>query len=300
VRDGSAREAARVTDGAGNVIAQMAMMSIDAVENGARVPAGTDNDFAFFNFLNLPAVHDNVLQGAADGFQMVRLVHAIALAAAPGTGKPLKLDASRILFKGHSQGGLVGPLFLAAEPEVRAAVLSGAGGDLIYSLLNKTEPRNIPMLVQSFLHDPLDAYHPLLSLIQGYFEDADPVSYGRHLFAEPLPGVAPKSIFQSLGIVDHYAPIPNLEALAVAMGVQPIAPERLAFDDEQLRSIVWGTAPVSMNVSNGAATGVLLEYPSAANRDGHFVIFDDSDAIAQSNRFLASTLSGGAARLDPP
>jgi hypothetical protein len=179
-------------------------------------------------------------------------------------------------------------------------VLSGAGGDLIYSLLNKTEPRNIPQLVQSFFHDPLDAFHPVLSLVQLYVEDADPVNYGRRLFSEPLAGIAPKSIFQSLGIVDHYTPIPNLEALALAMGVQPIAPQRQALDDLHFTASMWGTAPVSGNVSNGAATGVLLEYPQTGNQDGHFVVFTDSDAIAQSNRFLASALRANTARLDPP
>jgi hypothetical protein len=154
--------------------------------------------------------------------------------------------------------------------------------------------------VQSFFHDPLDAFHPVLSLIQGYFEDADPVNYGPLLFAAPLPGIAPKSVFQSLGIVDHYAPIPDIEALALAIGVQPIAPRLMPLDEEQLSSIVWGTAPVSSNVSNGAATGVLLEYPAAPNRDGHFVVFDVPDAIAQSNRFLGSAVRANPARLDPP
>jgi coproporphyrinogen III oxidase len=75
----------------------------------------------------------------------------------------MKFDTSKIYFKGHSQGGLTGPLFLVAEPEVKAAILSGAGGDLIYSLLNKTEPNNIPKIVQGLVHDPADEFHPRFS-----------------------------------------------------------------------------------------------------------------------------------------
>src|SRR5581483_11816927 len=55
VGDGSGREAARVTDAQGNVLARMAMVSIDLVNNGARVPAGTDVDLAFVNVDNIVA-----------------------------------------------------------------------------------------------------------------------------------------------------------------------------------------------------------------------------------------------------
>lgn len=300
VADGSAREAARVTDGAGAVIAEMAMIGTDQVLHGPRAPAGTNVDTAFFNFLNLPAAHDNPKQGALDAFTLVRLIHAVDVAAAPTTGRRIKFDASKIYFKGHSQGGLTGPLFLAAEPEVKAAILSGAGGGLIASLLNKTEPVNIPQVVQALLHDPADEFHPLLSLVQGYFEDTDPVNYGRLMFREPPPGQAPKSIFQTLGIVDHYTPIPNIETLALGMGVQPAGPELQAIDALQYTMTQWGTPPISGNVAGGQATGVLLEYTAPAGDDGHFVVFDVPDAIAQANRFLAHAAADGLARLDPP
>ena len=300
VGDGSGREVAQVTDAAGAVIAKMVMIGTDQVLHGTRSPAGTDYDTAFFNFLNLAAAHDNPHQGALDGFSVVRLIHAVDVASLPTTGAPFKLDPSRIYFKGHSQGGLTGPLFLAAEPEIKAAILSGAGGGLIASLLNKTEPVNIPQVVQALLHDPADQFHPLLSLVQGYFEDSDPVNYGRQMFLEPPSGQAPKSIFQTLGIVDHYTPIPNIETLALGMGVQPAGPMLQSIDGLAFTTTQWGTAPITGNVAGGQATGVLLEYTAPPNDDGHFVVFDVPDAIRQSNRFLATAAAGGAARLDPP
>jgi predicted esterase len=299
IGDGSGREAAKVTDASGNVIAQMVMIGTDQVLHGPRSPAGTDVETEFFNFLNLPAAHDNPKQGALDAFTVVRLIHTIDVTL-PTTGKQLKLDPSRIYFKGHSQGGLTGPLFLAAEPEVKAAILSGAGGDLIYSLLNKTEPVPIPKVVQGLVHDPADEFHPLLSLVQTFLEDTDPINYGRHLFAEPLPGVGPKSIYQSMGLIDHYTPVPNIKALALAIGVQPIGPQIEPIDTLSFTTQQWGQAPVSGNVAAGQATGVLLEYTAPAGDDGHFVVFDVPEAIAQSNRFLATHAATGTARLDPP
>jgi predicted esterase len=299
ISDGSGREAANVTDAGGAVVAKFVMIGTDQVLHGPRAPKGTNVDTAFFNFLNLVAAHDNAKQGALDAFSVVRLIHAVDTTL-PSTGKHLAFDPSKIYFKGHSQGGLTGPLFLSAEPEVKAAILSGAGGALIESLLNKTEPVNIPQVVQALLHDPADEFHPLLSLIQGYFEDTDPINYGRLFFREPPAGFAAKSIFQTLGIVDHYTPIPSIEALALGMGVQPAGPQLQTIDGLALTTTQWGTAPISDNVAGGQATGVLLEYTAPAGDDGHFVVFDVPSAIAQSNRFLATAAATGTARLDPP
>ncbi len=183
---------------------------------------------------------------------------------------------------------------------MRAAVLSGAGGVLIESLLGKQEPIAIPKVLGALLHDPIDHFHPLLSLAQTYLEDSDPVNYGPLLFKAPPQGLAPKSIFQSLGIVDHYAPIPTIEVLALGMGVQPVRPDLQEIPGLDLAGLSWVDAPQTNNVAGGQATGVLLQYKQAGTSDGHFVIFDVGAAIAQSNRFLASHVQSGKAQLLAP
>jgi predicted esterase len=300
IGDGSGKEAAKITDKSGAVIARLAMISIDQVLHGPRAPAGTNVDLAFFNVQNLRAARANPKQGALDDFQLLRLVRAIDVASAPTTGQRIKFDPDRIYFKGHSQGSLTGPLFLAVEPEVKAAVLSGAGGELMLALLNKKKPLDIPAVVGALLHDPADEFHPMLNLIQSYMEDADPVNYARLLFREPPASFSPKSIYQSLGITDNYTPIPAIKALGLAMGVQPVNPMREPIDNLDLDGLSWGQAPVSKNVAAQAATGVLLEYPQAAGSDGHFVVFDVPDATAQSNRFLGTAAATGTAQLLAP
>jgi predicted esterase len=203
---------------------RMAMIGIDQVLHGPRDPSGSNAEITFFNLQNLAAARDNVRQGATDDFQLLRLVEGMDVAKAPHTGQPIRFDKRRIYFMGHSQGGLTGPLFLAAEPKVPVGVLSGAGSVLILSLLNKTEPNNIAELVESLLQEPPLVDHPLLNLLQAYFEPADPNNYGRLYFQEPPKGMPPKSIFQSLGLWDHYTPVPNIAAFALAMGVQPVEP----------------------------------------------------------------------------
>jgi predicted esterase len=296
IRDKSALSAAHVEDADGNLIANLAMISIDQVLHGPRAPAGTNVELAFFNFQNPVAGVANVKQGALDDYQLLRLVKSV-----DGSTTPFKFDPKRIYFKGHSQGGLTGPLFLAAEPEVNTAVLSGAGAVLIESLLNKKSPVDISQVVSVLVSDTvIDEFHPFLSMVQMYFESSEPANYARLLFREPPAGFAPKSIFQSLGIVDTFAPIPDLRALSLAMGVQPVEPQWVPIDGLALAGQKWALPPQVGNVAGGAATGVVLQYLQDGDNDGHFVIFDVPQAKAQSNRFLATAAVTGLARLDPP
>jgi predicted esterase len=295
IGEGVGNNLGKVTDGSGAVIAQMATFGIDQVLHGPRDPTGADPDLTFFNFQNLPGARDNVRQGALDNFQLLRLAGNLQVTMPDGT--TARFDASRIAFMGHSQGGLTGPPFLGAEPDVRAAVLSGAGANLVLSLLGKTEPVDIPSLVGSLVGEPVDEFHPLLNLVQMYFEPGDPGNYAPLFFRAPPAGQAPKDIFQSLGVVDHYTPIPTIMALAVAMRVQPVAPLIQSVDGMDLAGVTTATAPVTANVAGGA-TGVLCEY-QATTDDGHFVVFDIPEAKAQYARFLATAMRDGRAQLLP-
>lgn len=278
---------------------RFAMLGIDQVLHGPRDPTGNNPELTFFNLRNLLAARDNVRQGAADDFQLLRLVETMQVASAPQTGQPIKFDPSKIYFVGHSQGGLTGPLFLAAEPKVKAGVLSGAGAVLILSLLNKKEPNDIAALVESLLMEPAGTDHPLLNLLQMYFEPADPNNYGPQLFRAPPPGMPPKSIFQTLGLVDNFTPVPNIAAFALSLGVQPMAPRLYDLPGLELTDLTWTDGPVQSNVAGGKATGVLREYAQAPNDDGHFVIFDLWAARHDWTRFLATHETTGVAVMAP-
>ena len=55
---------------------------------------------------------------------------------------------------------------------------------------------------------------------------------------------------------------------------------------QSLANLVWAKAPVEKNEAGGA-TGVLLQYMSAKDSDGHFVVRDIPAAVKQSTQFLA-------------
>ena len=296
-REGVDLRAAAIEAPGGRLQARMAVLSIDQVLHGPRDPSQSSPDLTFFNLKNIIAARDNPLQGAADDFQLLRLAQVMSIDKAPETGRPILFDLKRLYFIGHSQGGLTGPLFVSAAPEIRAAVFSGAGAVLTLSLLNKKEPTDIQALVNGVLGEAASPDHPLLNLLQAFFERADPNNYGRLFFREPPAGMAPKSVFQSLGVVDHYTPVPNILALALSMGVQPMAPRLVELPGLALSptGLGWGAGAVSGNVGGGQATGVLRQYPQQAERDGHFVLFDQWAARNDWSRFLAADIAEGRA-----
>ncbi len=268
----------------------LAVIGIDQVLHGPRNP-GTSPEIAFFNFQNPLAARYNTLQGALDNFQLVRLALGFDFADENGA---LRFDSERIYFFGHSQGGLTGPPFLAHEPLIDGAILSGAGGLLYLSMILKTEPLDITAIVGAFIRDwPLDEFNPILAILQGWVDLSDGVSYARYLAREPRPGITAKHIFQSEGFTDSYTPLANIEGLATAMGCSLVAPVIEPIEGLELRGLDTLTAPVAGNLAG--TTAVLLQYAEEPGSDGHFVLFDIAAAQTQSARFLATLAATGTA-----
>jgi hypothetical protein len=276
----------------------IAVVGVDQVLHGPRNP-GTSPEIAFFNLQNPAAARDNTLQGAVDNAQILKMLVGFDFTERHPGGRTVRFDADRIYFWGHSQGGLTGPPWLAYEPSVRGAVLSGAGGLLYLSLLNKTEPVNIPELLGVLIRDyPLDEFNPVLALLQMWLDGSDPASFGPLLFQRPPAGFEPKNIFQSEGFTDRYTPNVAIRAFATSMGVSQVSPVIEPLDGLALRGLQVLTPPVSDNV-NGV-TGVLLQYDEAQGSDGHFVLFDIAAGRLQSSEFIGSLASTGTATIVVP
>jgi predicted esterase len=280
----------------------LATISIDQVLHGPRNPGG-DPDIDFFNFQNPDAGRNNAIQGAVDDFSVVRLIEGFRFDEVTPDPRTIKFDPAKISFFGHSQGGLTGPPFVAYEPKVRAAVLSGAGGLLYFALLNKTEPFDVTALLGAIIMDePLDEWNPVLGLLQTWVERSDTINYGPLLVRQPPTGsdglpLPPMDIYQSMGFVDHYTPLPDIEALAVSIGGDQVAPTIAPMPGLVLRHRTVATAPVTGNL-NGH-TAVVVQYQATIS-DGHFVVFDTAPGRRQSAQFLGTFARTGSATLVTP
>ena len=262
----------------------IAVISIDQVLHGNRNPGGSPA--AVFNLQNPLSLRDNVLQGAADGFSLARIPAGATFSVGPDT---IDFDASRVFFFGHSLGGTTGVPFLACEPTVKGAVLSGTGGLLLTAMLGTTQPIDLAATIAGLVDDgPLDEFNPILALIQTWMEHSDPVNYGRALAAEPLPGVPAKSVYLSEGLGDPNAPELGIETLAVSVSAGLAAPVLQA-----VPSLATLPRPVSGNLSG--KTVVLCQYQPVTPADAHSVVFVLAAAQQDSARFLQTLALTGTA-----
>lgn len=279
----------------------IATISTDQVLHGPRNPAGSP-EVAFFNLNNPVAGRDNPLQGAADAWSQHRLAIGLGRAAPllDSNARTIIFDPERVFFFGHSQGGLTGPAYLAFDPDVKGAVLSGTGGVFYLSLLTKTEPVNFPDLVSTLIRDePVDEDNPTLALAQMALERSDGVNYAPLMVRNPPMGVPPKNIFQTEGFTDQFSPNAVIEAFAVAIGGDIVQlPDTKELEGITLRGRAIKPAPIMNNVGN--VTAALGQYKAPGTRDGHFVVFDVIAAKKQTSQFLGTLAATGKATVVSP
>jgi hypothetical protein len=314
------------TDGSGISLAKkcLATMGVDQIFHGTRPgapPDGTEStiELLFFNFENPVAARTNPRQSAIDEVQRARLFTETKLEIPTSVaigGKKIRFDPTKVMYFGHSQGGLNGPLYMASDDSSRGGVLSGSGALISVNLLQKTEPQpSVAALVKTvFLglksdeEEEADAFHPIISLAQNMIDVSDPIHYARHLTVEPRPGAAARSIYMTEGINpdgtgDSYAPPHGIEAHALAIGLPVQLPDERAIVEGQ-----WGgpkplTIPaggLSGNMADGKASGVLGQWAVPSDSDGHFVVFDVPQARLQAAQFLRNLADDPHGRIPTP
>ena len=288
-----------VNDGTGAALAAqgIAVFGFDQIFNGGRIfgaPTESNAEQEFFNIENPLAARTNNRQACIDLVQAARLMTTMVIpAATAGTDSDVTFDATKLGFFGHSQGSLNGPLWLAAEPGARAAVLSGAAGTFALSIIEKTQPVNIPAVLGVLLgvpsgSDELVELHPMVTLTQIIVDVADPINYARLIIRESRAGNVSHSIFQTEGFVDHFAPDDGIASLAMGMGMQLVNPVLYPVANYDLSGLTVGTLPLRLNVGNGHATAGWQQFNAPTGTDGHFVVFNVPAARNRAASFLGS------------
>jgi hypothetical protein len=211
------------------------------------------------------------------------------------------LDPSHIAFLGHSQGGITGAPFVAAEPELTGSVFSGTGGTLTITILERKDPVDFKALAEGLLGisgiESLEPFHPVLALVQMFVEPADTINYGRAWQREPLVGGLHDSLLIE-GMHDQYVP----QECAEAQGAVASLPIGGTMQHEGPAFLADGLAvlplPINDNVSmiGGKRTSALLQFGGAT--DDHFTMFDNPVANCQVMHFLKSSLTGNGATID--
>lgn len=244
-----------------------------------------------YNYANPDAALGNFVQGGAEIASIVSWVASDPLTAETSpTGEAIPLDASQIWFLGHSQGGTTGPLALPFESRIRGAVLSGAGAGLVNALVGKTSPVNSPEALKVVLQESkVDANHPVVQLLQGYFDPVDPLNYARLMTWATTEATHPVHVFQTHGVTDTFTPPASLDTLAIALRATYIEP----FIDP-IGGLNSSPAPVSGNLNvEQVPYSVLGRQYQPNGYDGHFVLFRDAQALQNAADFLGTGVLTG-------
>ncbi len=291
LRNGAAQEMAQVG---------LASLGFDQVVHGDRVPPNSlDPEMAFVNLNNILAARDNMRQGAADGFQLMRLARkeggVVVKIDLTFTGSPTYTDPRRVLFLGHSQGAITGAPFVALEPDLLGAAFSGAGAVLRISLYERTDPVDFHALAKQFLglnsldvDVELDQYHPVSSLIQTFIDPADSVNYAPYFLNKTTEtkGWATNT-FVVQGITDQQVVANSGVAFIAAAGVDLAKPALMPIEAMELRDQPPKGLPFRKNVQG--VTGGAAQFPG-----DHFVLFHDLGASQKTYRFLETAAEDDA------
>jgi hypothetical protein len=301
----------------------LASMGVDQIMHPGRLPDVPGKTWSpeilFFNFNNPEAMRTNTRQSAVDEVVRARLIREGGIdvpAAVSATGVEIRIARDPIVFFGHSQGGLNGPLFLAIDDGARGGVLSGSGSMTTISLTDKTKPDpSVAALVKTLLfaltpsqYEELNHLHPGLSLVQTIGDFVDPIHYVPMIALRPRAGFAPKSIYQTEGVNanftgDSYTPPYAIEVQAIATGLPWMNPVIHTIDEAQYA----GREPVTIpsdglrgNLAGGLASGVLAQWPAVDASDGHFVVSQIPEARAQAAQFCRNLVDDPVGRVPAP
>jgi pimeloyl-ACP methyl ester carboxylesterase len=273
----------------------IAVLGVSQPLHGDRAPPGTNAELDSFNFLNIEAARHNFRQGALD---VVYLAELLAMGPTFATSEgEIRLDPEQMVFVGHSQGGLVGALAAPwMRDRVRAAVLSGAGGGLAYTVVLRKDPLDFAALVASAAGfaegEAITPGHPVVGLIQSLAEVTDPINTAPGWFAEQLPETRgpPLPVLLTEGLLDAYTPAVTAEALAAAAHVPIVGTPVQVSEGLRLRGDGPDTLPARGNATAWDGSGVTAGLAQFAE-DGHYAIYDNRRARTLYKHFATSALT---------
>jgi hypothetical protein len=283
-------------DTAGRLAARgLAGLAIDQPLHGTR-----DGGLSFdvvrmsFNFLNPESARAVFRQSVIDDFSRVRFVREslrVPAEVSP-TGGEICFDEERLAFFGHSHGGITGAMLAAFEDTPRAYVLSGAGGVLAITIMERKDYIDVEEVLRLFFiideDEELSELHPTLTLIQTIVDVTDPINYAPAWLSGELS--FPKHVLMTAGAGDTATHHRTATALALAGGLDIVAPIVLPSEAYEIAGSSPVEAPVSGN-RHGVTAGV-LQY--AGGEDEHDLAFERPEAIHATMEFLRTGTAGSA------
>ncbi|MDX8412370.1 MAG: Ig-like domain-containing protein [Mariprofundaceae bacterium] len=193
----------------------------------ANVPDGVDDSSGLYylNLTNLLTFRDNARQSVADLFGLTWALENQALdvvdnaTGLPGGDGFSDFSQTGLSFVGHSNGGILGTMYLANEPAVFTGVLANPGG--VYSEIAKNSTEISPLvdagLAAQGVFPGSAEYAAFFVAAQTVLDDGDPINYGGILAA------LGNNILLLKTTPDGVVPNAQTDALSLVMGLQQVS-----------------------------------------------------------------------------
>ncbi|MCO4747598.1 MAG: hypothetical protein KC912_22565 [Proteobacteria bacterium] len=272
-------------------------IGIDQPLHGIRGTDNTDTELHSFNVLNPDSARTNFRQGALDAVYLAHALSSQDLEFETEEGDVIKLDSERILFMGHSQGGLTGALAVPFfDGTVDAAMLSGVGGGLAITVVVRKDPQDFATLIADALKfadgEETTDLHPVVGVLQWLVESTDPINYAPYWHAEDayFSDQAPMPVLVTSGLEDIQTSFLTAEALASAARMPILAPRLTDAESFALRELPEVVGPLSSNVEAYDGTRVTSAFTQW--NDDHYVVFNDTVAARMYRHFIETSATG--------
>jgi len=298
------------------ILAHRGIATVGAALPGWMERNNNDDMIKYYNFFNIEAIRDNIIQGATEQSMLLRSMTDLKLNSdlcprtdsSAGYNGKIYFDPNLIFGMGQSLGSIIlGPLG-AVETEFKVIFPSGSGAHM-GNFVARMNPYNHDRLrkkgvgmAESF---GVDMFHPIMALSQTVLAPADPGSFMRHIIEDPFPGRKPKHVWLTLGQFDHYFSPEAQNAILIGSGLDFVGevndgstPEILALAGKKPLKY-----PVSGNIKTKDGviiTGVAMHYEQIGALDGHHINFQRHETKYQYGCFLRSYIDEGVPTLYPP
>lgn len=262
----------------------------------------------FYNFLSPEALRDNLLQASAEASMLLRLLQKIEIdpALCPGTdtgGGPVRFDPELIFGMGQSLGSLILGPWGGVETDVKVLFPSGNGAywTLFIAEGNAFDFDSLKKKGVGLTESVgMDRHHPYIMGLANVLAPGDPYVYQPHYFKDPLPGRAPKHVWISFGLYDHYFPPVSQNAAILCTGMDFAGPIGEPSTGPMLELAGLDQLDYPIKLNKGEVTAVAVQYPQWGPLDGHHINYQRQDTKYQYGCFLESYIKDGAPTLYAP
>lgn len=289
---------------------------------GSSLPIAPDRvtnakSFDYLNLNNPGAMLGTFRQGVTEQRLLLRALQELRMpkalveqcvgATLPAGATEAKFDTSRLAAQGQSMGGMYTNLVGAVEPQIQAAVPTGAGGYWMYFIL-ETSTVGGRGLLKLLLGTPAEFsfMSPVLHLMETALEPIDPMVSMPRLARWPLPNHPVRPIYEPVGLDDSYFPPVVYDAMVLAYG-HPRAGAEVWTSMHDAQSLMGlgevASYPVSQNLVSETGvpyTGAVVQYQSDGTFDSHGIFRRLEQVRHQYGCFHETFNKTGIAVISPP